>query len=30
MATVASIEEALEWLRLNAVRLYPDSTFAQL
>jgi hypothetical protein len=30
VATVASIEEAVEWLRANAVRLYPDSTFAQL
>jgi hypothetical protein len=27
---VASIEEAADWLRANAVRLYPDSTFARL
>jgi hypothetical protein len=30
VAAVASTEEAVEWLRANAVRLYPDSTFAQL
>jgi hypothetical protein len=29
-ATVASIEEAAEWLRATAVRLYPDSEFAKL
>jgi hypothetical protein len=28
VAVMASIEEAAEWLRANAVRLYPDSTFA--
>jgi hypothetical protein len=27
-SVVASIEEAAEWLRANAVRLYPDSEFA--
>jgi hypothetical protein len=29
-AVVNNIEEAAEWLRANAVRLYPDSTFARL
>lgn len=29
-AVVASIEEVEEWLRANAVRLYPDSEFARL
>ena len=28
-ALVASCEEAAEWLRANAVRRYPDSTFAK-
>jgi hypothetical protein len=28
-AVVGSIGEAAEWLRSNAVRLYPDSTFAR-
>ena len=27
-AVVASADEAAKWLRANAVRLYPDSTFA--
>jgi hypothetical protein len=26
--TVQNMEEAAEWLRANAVRLYPDSVFA--
>jgi len=29
-AMVASPEEAAEWLYANAVRLYPDSTFAKV
>ena len=29
-AVVASPEEAAEWLRANAVKLYPESTFARL
>ena len=29
-AVVASPQEAAEWLRANAVRLYPDSEFAKL
>lgn len=29
-AVVSSVDEAAEWLRSNAVRLYPDSTFARL
>ncbi len=29
-AVVASPEEATEWLRATAVRLYPDSEFAKL
>lgn len=29
-AVVASTEEAAEWLRENAVRLYPESEFAKL
>jgi hypothetical protein len=28
-AVVSGLDDAAEWLRATAVRLYPDSTFAQ-
>jgi hypothetical protein len=28
-AVVGTMQEAVEWLRATAVRLYPDSTFAR-
>jgi len=28
-AVVGSVQEAVEWLRATAIKLYPDSTFAR-